>query len=72
MFNKHEAGGSVAWRGAAVDGSSRGRPTLSSAVDFLDGCRKIQVAKHRAITLCDVKDLKWLVQFHLKRMISQW
>jgi hypothetical protein len=57
IFKKLKAGESVVWRGPAADGSSRGRPTVSNAEDFLDGCRKIQEAKRRAITSDDIREL---------------
>jgi hypothetical protein len=57
IFKKYKAGESVVWRGAAVDGSCRGRPNFCGTSDVLDGCRDIQEAKHQAITLDDVKEV---------------
>jgi hypothetical protein len=57
IFKKYKTGVSVVWRGTAIDGSNRGHPTFCCTADFLDGCREIQVAKHRAITPVDVKDV---------------
>jgi hypothetical protein len=59
---------SVAWRGVAIDGTNRGRPTFSCTEEFLDGCREIQEAKHRAITLDDVKEL--LIAINKKHLIE--
>jgi hypothetical protein len=58
IFKKYKAGEYVVWRGAAVDGSCRGRPTFCGTSDLLEGCRDIQEAKHQAIlTLDDVKEV---------------
>ena len=57
LLKKHNAGESVAWKGAAVDGTNRGRKTFCSTDELLEGCRDIQEAKHRAIALDDVKDV---------------
>jgi hypothetical protein len=57
LLKKHEDGVSVVWGGIAVDGTSRGRRTFCSTKEFLDGCSKIQEAKHRVITLEDVKEV---------------
>jgi hypothetical protein len=61
IFKKYKAGESVVWRGAAVDGSCRGRPNFCGTLNLLDGCHGIQEAKHRAITLDDVKELMTVI-----------
>jgi hypothetical protein len=57
LLKKHQAGKLVSWRGPALDGSNRGRTPIASTEEFLDGCRKIQEERHRAIAREDVKDI---------------
>jgi hypothetical protein len=57
LLKKYRAGELVGWRGASLDGTNRGRAPIANTAEFLDGCRKIQLERHRAITQDDVKDV---------------
>jgi hypothetical protein len=57
LLKKYRAGELVGWRGASLDGSSRGRTPIACTAEFLDGCQKIQEERHREITQNNVQDV---------------